>query len=115
MGLWSRLKMCLFPSNGTEAASEAICYRKTPSPVHQFLVRLLAVQEVHDEVISSGLFGQAVVFCPLVLIGYAPCSAATNVTNHSIGLTTDTGIEILIHSSVGTIRDERQGLPLRSR
>ncbi len=36
---------------------------------------------------------------------------ATNVTNHSIGLNTDTGIEILIHIGVGTIEMNGKGLP----
>ncbi len=92
-----RLKMCL-SFNRSRAASEATFATRKTLSMHQFLCP--GMQEVHDEVISSGL-GQAISICPLVLIACMPCNArvtATNVTNHSIGLTTDTGIEILTTS-----------------
>ncbi len=44
---------------------------------------------------------RAMLFCLLVLIASMLIRrvTATNVTNHSIGLTTDTGIEILLAPS----------------
>ena len=104
MGLWSKVKNVFVPSNGTEQPQKATFATREDTIYAPVSGVLVSVQEVHDEVISSGLFGQGYGILPVGLdCVYAPCNArvtATNVTNHSIGLTTDTGIEILIHIGV---------------
>ena len=113
MGLWSKVKNVFVPSNGAEQPQKATFATREDTIYAPVSGVLVSVQEVHDEVISSGLFGQGYGILPVGLdCVYAPCNArvtATNVTNHSIGLTTDTGIEILIHIGVGTIEMNGQG------
>ena len=113
MGLWSKVKNVFVPSNGTEQPQKATFATREDTIYAPVSGVLVSVQEVHDEVISSGLFGQGYGILPVGLdCVYAPCNArvtATNVTNHSIGLTTDTGIEILILIGVGTIEMNGKG------
>jgi len=113
MGLWSKVKNVFVPSNGAEQPQKATFATREDTIYAPVSGVLVSVQEVHDEVISSGLFGQGYGILPVGLdCVYAPCNArvtATNVTNHSIGLTTDTGIEILIHIGVGTIEMNGKG------
>ena len=113
MGLWSKVKNVFVPSNGAEQPQKATFATREDTIYAPVSGVLVSVQQVHDEVISSGLFGQGYGILPVGLdCVYAPCNArvtATNVTNHSIGLTTDTGIEILIHIGVGTIEMNGKG------
>ena len=68
---------------------------------------LVSLKEVNDEVVSAGLLGEGYGVMPVgdgVL--YAPCDCrvgATTVTNHAIGLSTENGVELLIHIGIGTV------------
>ncbi|MDY2777934.1 MAG: PTS glucose transporter subunit IIA [Collinsella sp.] len=73
---------------------------------------LVDLSEISDEVISSGLFGRGYGIVPVGNTIYAPADgrvAATTVTNHSIGLRTDTGVEVVIHVGIDTINMEGKG------
>mgnify|MGYP000888154852 FL=1 len=107
MGLWSKVKNVVVPSNRDEAPQKATFATREDTVYAPVSGVLVSIQEVHDEIISNGLFGQGYGVLPVgIECVYAPCDArisATTVTNHSIGLTTDEGVEILIHVGVGTV------------
>lgn len=68
---------------------------------------LVDLAEVGDESISSGLYGRGYGILPVGSVIYAPASgriAATTVTNHSIGLRTETGLEVIIHVGIDTVK-----------
>ena len=68
---------------------------------------LVSLKEVNDEVVSAGLLGEGYGVMPVGDgILYAPCDCrvgATTVTNHAIGLSTENGVELLIHIGIGTV------------
>lgn len=79
------------------------------APINGVLVEL---SEIGDETISSGLFGRGYGIVPVGNVIYAPASgriAATTVSNHSIGIRTDSGIELIIHVGIGIVKLEGKG------
>ena len=68
MGLWSKVKNAFVPSNGIEQPQKATFATREDTIYAPVSGVLVSVQEVHDEVISSGLFGRAMASCRLVLI-----------------------------------------------
>lgn len=113
MGLWSKVKNVFVSANDGETPQKATFTTRENTVYAPCSGVLVSVQEVHDEIISSGLFGEGYGILPVGLdCIYAPCDArvtATNVTNHSIGLTTESGIEILIHIGVDTVKMNGKG------
>lgn len=79
------------------------------APISGVLVEL---SEINDESISSGLFGRGYGIVPVGNVIYAPANgriAATTVTNHSIGIRTESGIELIIHVGIDTVKMEGKG------
>lgn len=79
------------------------------APVSGLLINL---EELNDEVISSKLLGEGYGILPVGDAIYAPTDCrvvATTVTNHSIGLLTTTGAEIIIHIGLGTVAMNGKG------
>jgi glucose-specific phosphotransferase system IIA component len=61
---------------------------------------------VSDPVFSQGLMGVGVGIVPRSDVVYAPVAgtvAATTKTNHAISLTSDGGVEVLVHVGVDTV------------
>jgi glucose-specific phosphotransferase system IIA component len=99
MGLFDRFKKDTTPDSVVVhiAADEAA------APVSG---RAVGLADVPDPVFSGGILGQGLGIWPEDGVCYAPVSGtitATTGTNHAIGLTTDDGVEVLIHIGVDTV------------
>ncbi len=68
--------------------------------------KVMDLSETPDEVFASGALGQGVAIEPAEGKVYAPCDGTVTTfasTCHAIGLTSDTGVEILIHVGMDTV------------
>ena len=68
--------------------------------------KVIALSEVPDEVFSSGCLGEGVAIIPEDGNVYAPCDAKVTTTmdsKHAVGLTTKSGVELLIHVGLDTV------------
>lgn len=113
MGLFDKIKSAFVSEDGTPVppvASFAVRHDVVYAPVSGMLVSL---EEVNDTVISGGLLGDGYGVLPVGSgIVYSPVNgrvSATNVTNHSIGISTADGIEVLIHIGIGTVNMNGKG------
>ncbi|AHF18448.1 MAG: sucrose-specific PTS transporter subunit IIBC [Leuconostoc mesenteroides] len=79
------------------------------APVSGHLIQLA---DVPDNVFSTGMMGKGVAIEPSDGTIYAPADGEITVayqTKHAYGLTTDDGVEILIHIGLDTVNLEGQG------
>lgn len=112
MKLWDKIKKTVSTENGVEvpqSASFAVRSDTVYSPVSGILMRL---EEINDEVLSAHLFGEGYGILPVDGILYAPANgriAATTVTNHSIGMLTEDGEELIMHVGLGTVNMDGKG------
>ncbi|MEG0366228.1 MAG: beta-glucoside-specific PTS transporter subunit IIABC [Coprobacillus sp.] len=68
---------------------------------------VVSLNEVSDEMFSGEVLGKGIAVLPVDGKVYAPTAGtitATFTTKHAIGLTTDKGVEILIHIGVDTVK-----------
>lgn len=113
MGLLDKIKGAFVSADGSvppAAASFATRPDTVYAPVSGALVSL---KEVNDEVVSAGLLGEGYGILPVgPAVLYAPVNGrvgATTVTNHAIGLSTEDGVEVLIHIGLGTVNMNGKG------
>lgn len=113
MGLFDKVKSKFISSDGTLVPPEA-SFATRPDTVYAPVSGvLIPLEEVNDEIISAGLIGDGYGILPTgngVL--YSPVNGrigATTVTNHSIGIATPEGIEVLIHIGIGTVNMKGRG------
>lgn len=112
MNLLDKIRSTFFsPTADTtpEPASFATRSDTVYAPVSGVLV---SVQEIHDEAIASGLLGDGYGIMPVGNVVYAPANGRVSrvtVTNHAVGIRTDTGIEVLIHVGIDTVNMEGKG------
>ena len=74
--------------------------------------KLVAMADVPDEVFSSGLLGSGIAVDPSEGRVVAPADATVTTlfpTGHAIGLTTDKGVELLIHIGMDTVKMDGDG------
>ncbi len=67
---------------------------------------LISLDKVEDQVFSSKMMGDGVAFEPKNGKIYAPYSGTLNVvfeTGHAYGMTTDGGVEVLVHIGIDTV------------
>ncbi len=79
------------------------------SPLTGAIVKL---DQVTDEVFSSGALGKGIAIEPTIGELRAPANGTITTifpTGHAVGLTTDSGIEILMHIGMDTVELEGQG------
>ena len=72
----------------------------------------VGLDTVSDPVFSQGLMGVGVGIVPRSDVVYAPVSGtivATTKTNHAISLTSDGGVEVLVHVGVDTVTLRGEG------
>ncbi len=65
------------------------------------------LENVGDEVFSAGILGKGVAVTPSTGEVYAPCSGVVSQTfesRHGVGITSDNGVEILIHVGIDTVK-----------
>lgn len=74
--------------------------------------KVIQLSDVRDEAFSSGLLGLGAAIQPEEGILYAPCDGTVSAffpTGHAVGLTTDTGLELLMHVGMDTVQLEGKG------
>lgn len=74
--------------------------------------RLVELKDVKDEAFSSGALGKGVAVMPEEGVLYAPADGTISAffpTGHAIGLTTDTGLELLMHVGMDTVQLDGKG------
>lgn len=90
----------LFPETVISVEGKKVVY----SPLNG---KIMPLSEVRDEIFSSGVLGDGIAIEPYEGIVYAPadCKVTTFFpTGHAIGLTTEAGIELLIHIGMDTVQ-----------
>lgn len=73
---------------------------------------LVDQKEINDEVISQGLLGKGYGILPVGNVVYAPVSGRVDVvtvTNHAIGILSETGAKVLIHVGLDTVDMDGKG------
>jgi len=74
--------------------------------------KVISLTEVPDQVFAQGMMGQGFAISPTGNTVYSPIDGkivSIFPTKHAIGLVTDTGVEILIHVGVDTVKLKGQG------
>lgn len=67
---------------------------------------IIPLKEVKDEVFSSGVAGKGVAILPKNDDVYAPCDGKITAlfdSKHAVGITTEDGIDILVHVGINTV------------
>ena len=73
---------------------------------------IVVQEDIEDQVFSSGAMGKAIAINPTEGTVYAPANATVTTlfpTGHAIGLTTESGVEILIHIGLDTVELDGEG------
>ena len=90
--------------SGITAGETKIC-----SPLKGKTIKL---EDVEDEAFSSGILGKGVAILPEEGVLYAPADGTISAffpTGHAIGMTTDSGIELLMHVGMNTVQLDGKG------
>ena len=70
------------------------------------------VEQSHDQMFASKALGDGVVISPTDGTVYAPCDGTVSLlfdTKHAVGITSDTGVELLIHIGINTVELNGEG------
>lgn len=76
---------------------------------------VIPLAEVEDPVFSGGVLGEGVAIDPVEGKVYAPGDgtiSALTESKHAVGITTDTGLEVLIHVGIDTVQLAGEGFTL---
>lgn len=103
MLLWSDAASSTLQARGT-APSSNVDPGEVLSPVDG---EVLALSEVSDKVFAGGVLGQGCAIRPASGEFRSPVSGRVTMvfdTHHAVGLTTDAGVELLLHVGLDTVR-----------
>ena len=78
----------------------------------------VALDSIEDQVFSGGTLGQGIAIEPSVGEVHAPCDGVISTffdTGHALGITADSGAELLIHVGMDTVKLDGKGFTPRSR
>ena len=95
------------PRSSAEQAAVAVAPASENDILAPMTGSVLALDQVPDSTFASGLLGQGVAIIPSVGKVIAPFSgevASIFQTKHAIGLLSDSGIELLIHVGIDTVK-----------
>ena len=85
-----------------EAEKEA---RPEPVPADGTTGSVVAMEDLPDPVFSEGMMGPALGVRPESGVVYAPvCGIVSVAMPHAVGIISDTGVEVLIHIGVDTVK-----------
>ena len=88
------------------------CYHIDSKESSPLKGEVIALSDVQDEAFSSGALGLGAAVDPKEGVLYAPADGTISVffpTGHAIGMTTDDGVELLIHVGMDTVQLEGKG------
>lgn len=72
--------------------------------------RMIAMADIPDPVFSTEVLGKGCAIWPESTVVYAPCAGTVSVVmGHAVGLTSDDGVEVLVHVGVDTVDMEGKG------
>lgn len=77
--------------------------------------KVASITEAPDPAFAEKMMGDGVVIIPSDNVVYAPCDAEVAFifpTNHAIGLKTASGIELLIHVGIETVKLDGKGFKM---
>jgi PTS system beta-glucosides-specific IIC component len=87
------------PAATGEVASEAV------SVAAPAIGEVVSLESVPDKVFSSGALGSGLAVVPAVGEAFAPVSGTLiTATSHAYGIKTDTGLEVLVHIGIDTVK-----------
>lgn len=69
--------------------------------------KIIPLEEVKDEVFSTGILGRGIAIEPEQGKVFAPCDGVISSipeTNHAVGITAENGMEVLIHVGMDTVK-----------
>ncbi|SNZ15984.1 PTS system beta-glucoside-specific IIA component, Glc family /PTS system beta-glucoside-specific IIB component, Glc family /PTS system beta-glucoside-specific IIC component, Glc family [Terribacillus aidingensis] len=100
-----------------DSKAEASAAQLSEDTIHAPLSgKLMALEEVPDEVFSSGAMGTGLAIEPNENKVYAPFDGKVVMiapTKHAIGLQSETGVEVLIHVGLDTVKLDGEPFTLR--
>lgn len=92
-----------------KTTEESVRYQKREMIASPFTGETIPLEQVNDPAFSSGMLGKGVGIKPSVGKLFAPVSGTVTAvfpSGHAIGITSTTGIQILIHIGIDTVRLE---------
>lgn len=101
--------LVLFKDNGIEESKAPEAVEEGNGIVSPLEGRLIALEEVNDEVFSAGILGDGMAVIPEHGELYAPADATIDTvfdSKHAISMVCDNGAEILLHVGLETVKLE---------
>lgn len=99
-------------SAGKKVTGKASRGAECSAIVSPVLGKAVSLEEVEDEVFSSGVLGKGIAVIPEKGEVYAPCDGEITTffpTGHAVGIKTDQGAELLIHIGLNTVKLDGKG------
>ena len=104
MSFFSSITSVFHSTENTETPVSATFASRKDTVYAPISGMLVDQKEINDEVISQGLLGKGYGILPVGNVVYAPVSGRVDVvtvTNHAIGILSETGAKVLIHVGLG--------------
>ena len=73
---------------------------------------VLSLSKVSDDVFATGVLGKGIAIIPAEDMIYAPCAGVITTlfpTGHAVGITTDSGVDVLVHIGIDTVQLNGKG------